>query len=667
MPRRLAVSFALLAGGFLPACVGSGPGDPSTLLTNAAPVLRRTGQTIITGQVFAPQGVVANNGARIIGLNSSGIIGLNSSGIVGLNSSGLVGGTRFHLAAKSRGDRPLANTWVVLADPKGDPLPGTRAVRTDALGYYRMERLPAEYTYHVVALVTTSDGKDGLLSSLVHPGIDGGVADISAATTIVASSVTRGSSTGLGALDTTSFREAVGQVADRLTDDEAAKVADPATREAVTKILVQGSKAVAKVKARWAAEQDSTDQLKEAIKASEAGASPSPAVGEASSGAPMFELRTAVGLAGEPGNADGAANVARFDGPSSLIVEPSGGLLVADQFNDRLRRVDFEAARVDSFLGAAPPPQFGPFGPNAVSPFQRPRVVAMLGGNPFVFDAKGPHLLEASTGNELGLVQNVEQAAALAKRIAALDVVSAVGRDRKLYLFDRRTGDVRVYDLSTDRGSLARTVKFGAMREPGGLAVAADGSIWVADAGRNALLHADAAGTLAPAIGGGLGNRDGALADARFNQPTGLAWAPDGSLYVADTGNHCVRRVDLGSGKVTTALGLACVGTDAALATLQAPRALAFSASGTLYVADGDRVVSATAPVAAAVVGASPAAPASASPAPPASPGAPASASPAPPASPAAPASGSPAPPASPAAPASASPTPAAGASAKPG
>lgn len=86
------------------------------------------------------------------------------------------------------------------------------------------------------------------------------------------------------------------------------------------------------------------------------------------------------------------------------------------------------------------------------------------------------------------------------------------------------------------------------------LAVGADGMVFVATC--SALFVLSPSGTLALFSGSRTktGYTDGESKDARFNTPRGLAVASDGSLLVADTNNHRLRRVSL-YGAVSTIAG----------------------------------------------------------------------------------------------------------------
>ena len=81
------------------------------------------------------------------------------------------------------------------------------------------------------------------------------------------------------------------------------------------------------------------------------------------------------------------------------------------------------------------------------------------------------------------------------------------------------------------------------------------GGLAVADSGHHRLLLLDGNGRLVRTLGSGLeGFSDGPADTASFRSPQGMA-ERDGALYVADTGNHAVRRVDLRSGRVETIAG----------------------------------------------------------------------------------------------------------------
>lgn len=90
---------------------------------------------------------------------------------------------------------------------------------------------------------------------------------------------------------------------------------------------------------------------------------------------------------------------------------------------------------------------------------------------------------------------------------------------------------------------------------PSGLALGADGSIYVADTGNHCIRVLNGKGTSALVAGvpGQGGYADGAAGEAMFLEPTAIAVAEDGSIYVADTGNQRIRRIY--DGQVTTVAG----------------------------------------------------------------------------------------------------------------
>ena len=88
----------------------------------------------------------------------------------------------------------------------------------------------------------------------------------------------------------------------------------------------------------------------------------------------------------------------------------------------------------------------------------------------------------------------------------------------------------------------------------------------------------------------GYGGDGGPALEATLNGPKGLAYAPDRGLYIADTENHVIRRVDLTSGVITTVLGTGEQGDgpepDPRRCQLSRPHGLLVPAGGGLLVAD---------------------------------------------------------------------------------
>ncbi len=94
---------------------------------------------------------------------------------------------------------------------------------------------------------------------------------------------------------------------------------------------------------------------------------------------------------------------------------------------------------------------------------------------------------------------------------------------------------------------------------PTGMVTLEDGSLLVADTGNNVIrqIATDGEVTLYAGTPGAAGTREGDVLSAQFNQPTGLYYA-DGVLYVADSGNHRICKIE--DGIVSTVAGIA--GTD---------------------------------------------------------------------------------------------------------
>lgn len=125
--------------------------------------------------------------------------------------------------------------------------------------------------------------------------------------------------------------------------------------------------------------------------------------------------------------------------------------------------------------------------------------------------------------------------------------------------------------------------------EPSGVAIAADGTAFVADAANSAIRRVSPSGDVVTVAGKRpWGYVDGARADAMFFRPTDVAVDAQGVVFVADEGNHCIRRV-APDGTTTTFAGTNVPGWasgPAAGARFRQPTRLAFGPQGDLYVAD---------------------------------------------------------------------------------
>jgi sugar lactone lactonase YvrE len=160
------------------------------------------------------------------------------------------------------------------------------------------------------------------------------------------------------------------------------------------------------------------------------------------------------------------------------------------------------------------------------------------------------------------------------------------------------------------------------LSEPAGLAVDGAGNLYVADAGRNRVRRISRDGAISTVAGrgpagvlrGGFAGDGGPAVEAELDTPTAVAVGPAGDLFIADSGNHRVRRVAV-DGTITTVAGNGTEGFSgdggpATDAELDFPAGVAVSGAGELYIADTNnhRVRKVTADgIIATVVGSGPA------------------------------------------------------------
>ncbi len=173
----------------------------------------------------------------------------------------------------------------------------------------------------------------------------------------------------------------------------------------------------------------------------------------------------------------------------------------------------------------------------------------------------------------------------------------AVGPDGTVYVVEtsghvlrRITADGTVTTLAGSgvAGTSDGTGPAAQFDQPRGVAVAGDGTIYVADFGNNRIRKVTPNGTVTTLTGSDADHVDGPIAGAKFNAPTGIAVADDGTIYVGDTFNHRIRAISPG-GVVSTLAGTGAAGfADGAGAAAQfnQPGGVTIGPAGDVFVAD---------------------------------------------------------------------------------
>lgn len=259
------------------------------------------------------------------------------------------------------------------------------------------------------------------------------------------------------------------------------------------------------------------------------------------------------------------ARASSLENPIDAVMAPDGTLYIMELHGARVLTVDPVEHIITTYVGSAEAPGYEGYG------------------------GDGGPATEASMSQSVGL---------------------ALDEHGTLFLADTRNNCVRAVSadgiIETLAGNGAAEMADGhgtaaGFNQPYGLDYA-DGQLYVADRANHAIRRVDVATLDVVTIAGmgqaGFAGDGGPAIDARLNGPSGVAVGPDGAVFVADTDNHVVRRIDPDDGTISTVLGQGGVadydgdGVPPEASLLNWPNDVAVSAEGDLYVVDtlNDRV-----------------------------------------------------------------------------
>ncbi len=317
------------------------------------------------------------------------------------------------------------------------------------------------------------------------------------------------------------------------------------------------------------------------------------------------------GFAGD----DGAATSASLGAPRGVALDAAGNLYIADTGNQRIRRVDGGSGVITTVAGTGGAGFVGDGGPAANAGLWNPQGVAIdVLGNAYIADTANSRIRRVdATADVISTIAGTgaggfasDGGPATSAQLAgpqglAMDALA------NLYIADAAGHGVRRTDAAT--GVITTVAGTGApgfagdggpavgasLWNPQGAALDASGNLYIADTSNQRIRRVDAATAVITTVAGsgvyGFTGDGGVATGASFRSPGGVALDGAGNLYIADTNNHRVRRVDATTAVVTTVAGTGVVGFTgdggaAASARLAYPYGVAVDGQGNLYIAD---------------------------------------------------------------------------------
>jgi uncharacterized protein (TIGR03437 family) len=328
-------------------------------------------------------------------------------------------------------------------------------------------------------------------------------------------------------------------------------------------------------------------------------------------------ISTVAGDGGQGGFAGdgGPATKALLQNPAGLAVDHSGNLYIADRGNNRVRMVAASTGIISTIAGSNASGFSGDGGPAAKATFTYPTSIAIdSSGNLYIADANncairmissaGIITTVAGTGGQWGYSGDNGKATN-----AKLSGPTGVAMDASgnLYIADAGNERIRRVDSSGIITTVAGTGTAGfsgdggaataaMLSAPRAVATDASGAVYVADLDNHRIRRFVPGGNIATFAGTATSVGDGGPStQARLTGPWGIAVDSTGNLFIADRLDNRVRKV-IPSGTITTIAGSGRTGSGGdngpgASANLNTPNGVAVDSSGNVYIADASNNV----------------------------------------------------------------------------
>ena len=253
----------------------------------------------------------------------------------------------------------------------------------------------------------------------------------------------------------------------------------------------------------------------------------------------------------------GPAEQALLNFPTAVVVDRAGHLYIADTLNHRVRRVD-AAGVITTVAGLGQPRGFGDGRLAVEAGLNEPAALAVSGG---------------------GVLYIADQSN---NRVRAVDLTTGVIRT------------VAGTGTAAYNGDGVAATETG-LAGPSGLALASDGTLYIADSFNGRIRAVDpVTGLMRTVVGDGSEYRYQGPDEApscSLSRPSGIALDEEGNLYITDSDNHLVRRWDRITGRIEriAGVGVAAYGGDGGVALeagLSYPFGIVMDRAGHLFVAD---------------------------------------------------------------------------------